>query len=169
MDWMLSNALRNRTPGGVRIAGVSQMKNITRRGLIVTGAALATGAFLPSAEAATGSISLRILSAGFIFGASGGSGVLTFEGRQYRLSVGGISAGATIGASGADLVGTASHLHSAADIQGIYSAVGAGLSVAGGRQAARLSNANGVILRLRGRQIGFMFSLDLSGMQISLA
>ena len=103
------------------------------------------------------------------FGASGGSGVLTFEGRQYRLSVGGISAGATIGASGADLVGTASHLHSAADIQGIYSAVGAGLSVAGGRQAARLSNANGVILRLRGRQIGFMFSLDLSGMQISLA
>jgi hypothetical protein len=144
------------------------MKNITRRGLIVTGAALATGAFLPPAEAATGSIAIKIISAGFIFGASGGSGVLSFEGRQYPLRIGGISAGATIGASGAELVGTASHMRSPADIEGIYSAIGAGLAVAGGRSAARLVNANGVVLRLRGRQIGFMFSLDLSGMQISL-
>jgi len=94
--------------------------------------------------------------------------VLSFEGQQYPLSIGGGSAGATIGASGAELVGTASHLHTPADIQGIYSAIGAGLAVAGGRTAARLTNARGVVLRLRGRQIGFMFSLDLSGMQISL-
>ena len=144
------------------------MKDMTRRGLILSGAALATGALLPPAEAATGSIAIKIISAGFIFGASGGSGVLTFEGRQYPLSIGGISAGATIGASGADLVGTASHLHSPADIEGIYSAIGAGLAIAGGRTAARLTNARGVVLRLRGRQVGFMFSLDLSGMQISL-
>jgi hypothetical protein len=144
------------------------MNQITRRGLIVSGAALATGAFVPSAEAATGSVSLSIVSAGFIFGMSGGSGLLTFQGHQYPLSIGGISAGATIGASGTDLVGTASHLRSPGDIQGIYSAIGAGLAVAGGRTAAQLSNANGVVLRLRGRQIGFMFSLDLSGMSISI-
>ena len=144
------------------------MKDMTRRGLILSGAALATGALLSPAEAATGSIAIKILSAGFIFGVSGGSGVLNFQGRQFPLSVGGISAGATIGASGADLVGTASHLHSPADIEGIYSAIGAGLSIAGGRSAAQLSNARGVILRLRGRQVGFMFSLDLSGMSISL-
>lgn len=144
------------------------MNTMTRRGLIISGAALASGSMLLPAEAATGQISLRILSAGFIFGASGGSGVLTFQGRQFPLSVGGISAGATIGASGTDLVGTASHLHSPGDIEGIYSAVGAGLSVAGGRSAAQLSNAHGVVLRLRGRQVGFMFSIDLSGMAISL-
>jgi hypothetical protein len=144
------------------------MNNLTRRSLIISGAAVATGSMLLPAEAATGQISLRILSAGFIFGASGGSGTLTFQGRQYQLSIGGISAGATIGASGTDLVGTASHLHTPADIGGVYSAVGAGLSVAGGRSAAQLSNANGVVLRLRGRQVGFMFSLDLSGTQISL-
>jgi lipid-binding SYLF domain-containing protein len=145
------------------------MNNLTRRSLIISGtAALASGSMLAPAEAATGQISLRILSAGFIFGASGGSGVLTFQGRQYQLSIGGISAGATIGASGTDLVGTASHLRTPADIGGVYSAVGAGLSVAGGRSAAQLSNANGVVLRLRGRQVGFMFSLDISGMVISL-
>jgi len=145
------------------------MTDFTRRSLIVSGAALATGALLSPAEAATGSIAIKIVSAGFIFGASGGSGVLVFGGQQYPLRIGGISAGATIGASGTDLVGTAYHMHSPTDIEGIYSAIGAGLSVAGGRSAAQLSNAKGVVLRLRGRQIGFMFSLDLSGMQISLA
>ncbi len=145
------------------------MNQVTRRSLIISGAALATGAMAVSqAEAATGSISLHIVSAGFIFGVTGGSGVLTFGGKQYPLSIGGISAGATIGVSGTDLVGTAYHLHAPGDIAGVYSAAGAGLSVAGGRSAAQLSNANGVLLRLRGRQIGFMFSIDLSGMVISL-
>ncbi len=144
------------------------MKVITRRGLIVSGAALATRALLSPAEAATGSIAIKIVSAGFIFGVTGGSGVLTFEGRQYSWGIGGISAGATIGASGADLVGTAYHLHQPSDIEGIYSAVGAGLAVAGGRKAAELTNARGVLLKLRGRQMGLMFSLDLSGLQISL-
>ena len=144
------------------------MQQITRRGLIVSAAALASGGLVAPAEAATGSIALKIFSAGFIFGVSGGSGVLTFRGVSYPLSIGGISAGATLGASGAELVGTASHLHSPQDIEGIYSAIGAGLAVAGGRTAAQLSNARGVVLRLRGRQVGFMFSLDLSGMSISL-
>jgi hypothetical protein len=144
------------------------MTDITRRGLAVSGLVLATGCILSPAEAATGSIALHIVSAGFIVGVSGGSGVLTFRGRQYPLSIGGISAGATIGASGADLIGTASNLSQASDIEGVYSAIGAGLAVAGGRKAAQLSNARGVVLRLRGRQVGFMFSLDLSGLQISL-
>ena len=145
------------------------MNLITRRSLILSGAAVAAaGASLAPAEAATGSISIRIVSAGFIFGASVGSGILRFQGTDYRLSIGGISAGATIGASGTDLVGTAYHLRQPADIQGIYSAIGAGLAIAGGRTAAQLSNARGVVLRLRGRQVGFMFSIDLSGMSISL-
>jgi len=145
------------------------MSFVTRRSFILSGVGLATGAFVVPAEAATGSVALHIATAGFIFGVTGGSGTLTFQGRQYRLSVGGIRAGALIGISAADLVGTASNLHSPGDIAGIYSAIGAGLSVAGGRTAAQLSNANGVVLRLHGRQIGFSFSIDLAGMSISLA
>jgi len=145
------------------------MSSITRRSLIISGAGLAAGAFVPPAEAATGSVALHIVSAGFIFGVTGGSGTLVFAGRQYPLTVGGISAGALIGASATDLVGTASNMRQPTDIAGIYSAVGAGLAVAGGRQVARLTNANGVVLRLHGRQIGFSFSIDLSGMSISLA
>ena len=145
------------------------MGMISRRSLILSGIGVATAALAAPAEAATGTVALHIASAGFIFGVSGGSGTLRFRGRQYPLRIGGIRAGALIGISAADLIGTASHLHSPADINGIYSAIGAGLSVAGGRTAAQLVNANGVVLRLRGRQVGFSFSIDLAGMSISLA
>jgi hypothetical protein len=145
------------------------MSIITRRSVILSGVGLATGAFVAPAEAATGQVALHIASAGFIFGVTGGSGTLTFRGSQFPLSVGGIRAGALIGVSAADLVGTASNLHAPGDIAGIYSAVGAGLSVAGGRTATQLVNANGVVLRLHGRQMGFSFSIDLAGMSISLA
>jgi hypothetical protein len=141
---------------------------VTRRSLILSGAGLATAAFVAPAEAATGQVALHIASAGFIFGVSGGNGTLTFRGQQFPLTVGGIRAGALIGISAADLVGTASNLHAPGDIAGIYSAIGAGLSIAGGRTSAQLSNANGVVLRLHGRQVGFSFSIDLAGMSISL-
>lgn len=144
------------------------MRSITRRNLIATGVALATGGLLSPAEAATGTIAINIVSAGFIIGVAGGSGTLTFKGNRYPLSVGGVSAGATIGASGAELIGVAHHLHDVHDIEGVYSAIGAGLAIAGGGQAAQLSNARGVVLQLRGRKIGFMLSINLSGMQISL-
>lgn len=145
------------------------MDLISRRSLILSGAALATGAFVAPAEAATGSVSIRITSAGFIIGFTGGSGVLRFMGRDYPLGIGGINAGAIIGASAADLVGTARGLRQPGDIAGIYSAIGAGLAIAGGRQGATLQNANGVVLSLHGRQMGLMFSINLSGMSISLS
>ena len=78
------------------------MSTITRRSLILSGAGLATAAFVVPAEAATGSVSLHIASAGFIFGVTGGSGTLTFRGSQFPLRVGGISAGALIGVSATD-------------------------------------------------------------------
>src|ERR1700729_1732707 len=142
------------------LIGEFDMSIVTRRSLILSGAGLATAAFIVPAEAATGSVSLHIASAGFIFGVTGGSGTLRFRGSQFPLRVGGISAGALIGVSATDLIGAASNLHSPGDIAGLYSAIGAGMSVAGGRSTAQLSNANGVVLRLHGRQVGFSFSIE---------
>ncbi len=117
--------------------------------------------------AETGSVRLKITKVGFIVGVGGGSGTLTFRGKHYRLSIGGVSAG-TIGISGMDLVGTASNLRTAADIAGTYSALSAGLAVAAGAKVATLQNANGVVLQLQGRQVGFSASLSVSGLTISL-
>jgi hypothetical protein len=130
-------------------------------------AAVMLAGTLSQSYADTGSVRLKITKVGFIVGAGGGSGTLNFKGKSYRLSVGGVSAG-TIGVAGADLVGTASNLRTAADIAGTYSAVSAGVAVAGGAKAATLQNSNGVVLQLQGRQVGFEASLSLGGMTISL-
>jgi len=115
----------------------------------------------------SGSVHLKISKVGFIVGVGGGTGTLSFKGKHYRLNVGGVSAG-TIGVAGAELVGTASNLHSPEDIVGTYSAASAGIAVAGGVKGATLQNSKGVILTLRGRQVGFEASLSLSGMTIDL-
>jgi hypothetical protein len=118
-------------------------------------------------QAETGYVHVKVSKVGFIVGVGGGSGTLTFKGKHYRLSVGGIGVG-TIGVAGAELVGTATNLHNPADIAGTYTAASAGLAIAGGAKVATLQNAKGVILHLHGRQIGFAASLSLSGMTVSL-
>ena len=65
---------------------------------IVVTAIILTG--IPSRSYAdTGSVRLKITKVGFIVGVGGGSGTLTFKGKNYRLSIGGVSAG-TIGVAG---------------------------------------------------------------------
>jgi hypothetical protein len=66
------------------------------------------------------------------------------------------------------LVGTATNLHRASDIAGVYTAASASVAVAGGGKVVTLQNSNGVVLTLRGRQVGFEASLSLSGMTISV-
>jgi hypothetical protein len=117
----------------------------------------------PAAE-----IRLEFVSGGFIVGATAGSGTLIYEGKRYPLSVGGVRAGALIGLSKAELGGRVYNLNNVADIAGTYGAAEAGYAVVGGRRVAKLRNNKGVLLELRGRQVGLDFSLDLSGMVISL-
>ena len=68
-------------------------------------------------QAATGAVQVRIVRVGFIVGGGGGEGNLTYRGKVYPFSVGGISVG-TIGATSADLVGRAYNLRSPSDIAG---------------------------------------------------
>ena len=133
---------------------------------IALAAVMLTGA--PSRSYAdTGEVRVKIAKVGFIVGVGGGSGTLTFKGQQYPLSIGGVSLG-TIGIAEMDLVGTATNLTNAADIAGTYSAASASVAVAGGAKTATLQNAKGVVLKLRGKEVGFEASLSLGGLTISL-
>jgi hypothetical protein len=119
-------------------------------------------------QAQSGTVRIEIVKAGFIVGVQGGSGTLTYKGKRYPLNIGGVSLGATVGASKAVLVGTARNLRNVSDIAGTYAAAEAGLAVVTGRKEARLRNDKGVVLVLRGQQVGLELALDLSGMQIAL-
>jgi hypothetical protein len=132
---------------------------------------VATGALLfasLAAAAPSGTVELTLYKAGFIVGGSGGNGTLTFKGKKYPVSIGGVSLGATIGASKAELVGEVYNMKTPSDIEGTYSAGQAGVAVAGGKKVAELKNSKGVVLKVKGKQIGLELALDLSGMEISL-
>ena len=121
-----------------------------------------------AAYADSGRIQITVLKAGWFIGGSGGSGTLTFRGRRYPLSIGGLSAGLVFGASETHLVGRVSNIRSASDVAGVYGAAGAGVAVGLGVGAIVLSNEKGAVLSLSGRQVGLIANVDLSGLAISL-
>lgn len=143
---------------------------LNRRHIFKTAAAALAALFLASsapALAGQGKVRIRLFSAGFIVGIGGGEGTLTLNGRTFPLRIGGLSAG-TIGASGGTLTGRALNINSPTDINGSFAAIGAGIAVAGGARVIRMQNANGVILELRGPQVGFEANIGMSGFSVSL-
>ena len=141
------------------------MSNI--RTIIVALAVLLAGA-LSTAHADSGTVRISFLKAGWVIGGNVGTGTLTFRGRTYPLSVGGMSYGFTFGGSQTNLRGTVSNIFHPSDIEGVYGAAGAGATVIRGPQAIVLTNQKGAVLQLSGTQTGLMVNLDVSGMALTL-
>ena len=121
-----------------------------------------------TSHADSGSVSLTIYKAGWIIGGSGGVGTLSFRGRQYALSTGGLDYGLVFGGSKTVLRGRVKNIARASDVAGVYGAAGAGLAVGSGARAIILTNQKGAILELSGRETGLMANADLSGLAITL-
>ena len=139
-----------------------------RAALIATIAILGSVGLTSAAYADSGTVSIRIFKAGFVIGGSAGSGVLRFQGRNYPLSVGGLSYGFTFGASETRFHGTVSNIRRPSDIAGVYGQAGIGAAVIRGAQAVVLTNQNGAVLSLTGGQAGLIVSADLSGLALGL-
>jgi hypothetical protein len=136
--------------------------------LSLTLAVAAISAAVAAEEQPSAKIQFEIYKAGLVVGVSGGSGTLTYEGKDYPISIGGISLGATIGVSKAEFVGDVFNLSAPEDIEGVYSGAKAGLAIAGGAKTAILKNSKGVELKVSGEQIGVELTLDLNGMDVRL-
>ena len=138
------------------------------RTALVAFIALMGASLVSTAYADSGRVSIRIVKAGFVIGGSGGSGTLTFKGRNYPLSIGGLSYGFTFGASETRLRGTVTNIRRPSDIEGVYGQAGAGIAAGKGAQGVVLTNQNGAVLTLSGVQTGVIVSADLSGLVLSL-
>ena len=138
---------------------------------LICSAALAVAALASvstASQAETGSVRVVFTKGGFIIGVGGGRGILTFRGHHYPFVVSGMSFGATIGASTNHLVGRALHMHAPSDIAGTYSAIGAGVAVAGGAGGVALQNARGVVLELHGVKVGAELSAAVGGVTVTM-
>jgi hypothetical protein len=140
------------------------------RRALVAGALLVSAvcaAFSP-ARADEGFVTLTIWKAGWIIGGSGGGGWLSFHGRNYPLSTGGLDYGLVFGGSRTVLQGRVHNIWRPSDVAGVYAAAGAGLAIGAGARAIVLTNQKGAVLELSGTQVGLLANADLSGLAITM-
>jgi len=121
-----------------------------------------------SSHAITGTVRVTVAKAGFIVGAGGGRGTLSFRHRLYPFTVQGLSLGLTAGASINKLIGRADYINELGDFSGTYSVVGAGGALVGGAGGVQLRNSKGVVITLQGPKGGLEASANVAKVVITL-
>jgi hypothetical protein len=127
-----------------------------------------TAAVTPSWAQAPGYVRVKLVKAALVVGVGGGSGVLTYRGRNYPFRVSGLSVGFAAGASVSRLEGWASGIRQVSDFAGTYSSVGGGGAFVGGAGGVQLGNEKGVTIALRGGRAGMEFAGHVGQVVISL-
>lgn len=138
---------------------------------------MATSAFLALAawtatvnpsQADNGTVRVLFGTSAVVVGVGNGRGTLTFHGKTYPFEVSGASVGPTLTLTVSELEGRALHLRTPGDLAGNYVALGVGGAIVGGMGAARLRNAKGVILVVRGPKLGAGLSINLARVTITM-
>jgi len=119
-------------------------------------------------QADTGAVRIVFGAAGIVVSAGSGKGTLTFQGKTYPFEISGAGVGATLTLSVNELEGRALNLRTPGDLAGNYIAVSAGGALVGGVGVARLRNANGVVLVVRGPRLGAGISINLARVTITM-
>ena len=122
---------------------------------------------LSAAETPDARVKLTGKSVSAGVGYSWGSGVLTYQGKDYPFDVTGLSAG-NVGASSVTLAGDVYNLKNLDDFNGNYTSAGAGATVAGGAGAMSMKNQNGVVMNVAGTTKGLSLKLGVDGMRVEL-
>lgn len=121
-----------------------------------------------TAHADSGTIRFSVYKAAFFVGGSGGEGTLSFHGRRYPISIGGVSGGLAFGASKTYFQGTVRHIRSVRDVTGVYGAAGGGGALGKGAQVIVMTNGKGAQLELTGKQVGLQVNVDITGLAITV-
>jgi len=133
-------------------------------------AVAALGMVLSAAQAADTPDAKIKLSGGSVaagVGVSWASGTLTYKGKDYPISVSGLSVG-DVGVTKLEASGDVFNLKTLGDFDGNYTAVAAGATVAGGGGAAAMKNQNGVTVNLVATTQGVKFVLGAGGVSMKI-
>jgi hypothetical protein len=142
------------------------MHHIKKIGLLLVVSGL-IGGFAQGAMAPNATLRLHGGSVAAGIGWSWGSGTLTYKGKNYPVSVKGLSLG-KVGITGATASGEVYHLKSLQDFDGNYTAAGAGITLAGGRSAVDMTNQNGVRVRIISTNRGIDVTLGGAGVDLKI-
>src|SRR5215813_6735629 len=100
-------------------------------------------------------------------GWSWGHGTLTYQGKDYRVKVEGLTVG-EVGMTNAKAKGNVYNLKKVEDFNGVYAAGGAGATAGKGAGAAALTNANGVSLLLTSITKGASLKIAAEGLKLTI-
>ena len=145
------------------------MNNIKKIGLLLLVLGVMTGFTQAAAKEKTPDATLR-LSGGAVaagIGFSWGKGTLTYKGKDYPVSVNGLSLG-KVGISGTSASGEVYNLKTLEDFDGHYNAFAAGMTVAAGHSAAVLKNQNGVRVSITSTSRGVDVAVAKSGVDMKI-
>jgi hypothetical protein len=128
------------------------------------------GAPVTAQERPTGppvaSVSIRQVQVAFIASGAVGGGALTYQGKSYPITVGGIGIGG-FGASRMTASGVVYGLERRADFAGPYVQLRSGWALGDqGRGMLWLRNDKGVVMRLKSRRQGLQLTLGADGVLI---
>jgi len=100
-------------------------------------------------------------------GVNWGSGVLMYNGKEYKFKIDGLSVG-SVGIQNAKAQGRVFNLKNVADFAGNYGALAVGLTVGGGAGSKTMQNEKGVVMDLVSTNEGVDFTLGAQGVRITL-
>jgi hypothetical protein len=100
---------------------------------------------------------------GFVWG----GGALMYGGAKHEFKLSGVSI-VDVGGARITATGDVYHLQNLKDFNGNYTAVSAGVTVAGGGSVAILRNEHGVVIKLHATTAGLRFNLAAEGVGIKL-
>jgi len=144
------------------------MNNIKKIGFLLLVLVVITG-FTQAAKEGKPDATLRLsgksVAAGIVF--SWGKGTLTYKGKDYPVSVKGLSLG-KVGISGVTASGEVHNLKNLQDFDGNYTAAGAGITLAGGGTAIAMKNQNGVRVVLHATTRGVDLTIGGAGVDMAI-
>jgi len=99
-------------------------------------------------------------------GYSWGHGILHYKGRDYPFTVNGLNV-VNVGAVSVHASGTVHHLSKVEDFPGNFTAITAGLTVAGGGAASTMQNQKGVVVDVQSTTQGVNLELAPAGIAVA--
>ena len=115
----------------------------------------------------SGTVTMQTKAVAVGIGVSWGSGVLTFQGKEYAFKVNGLSV-VDVGISQVSATGDVYSLNKVEDFAGTFTAADAGIAVGGGVGAVAMKNQNGVVMKLTSTQKGLKLKLAAEGIKVQM-
>ena len=123
--------------------------------------------YLKQGQPPDATVKLQSRSVALGAGVSWGGGALTYQGKDYPISISGLSL-LDLGVSNVSATGKVYFLKQVSDFSGNYFATQATFALAGGGGELVMANGNGVFVALQSEQTGTQLTLGASGVGLKL-